>query len=1145
MAGTKINAKTKTKDDKGKSNKSSSASNEESEDLDCTLLRKPIHTSITGFAQARKVFDLATEELQGLLTSECDILYECKVCRNIFRSLANFISHKRMYCKEKFDTSLHGHFVKTLSVASEMARIKKSEKLYNESLKEEELEILSQKENDRIPMTKDLTEIIERLSAIKGRRQPENPEVILQRIPKSNVAVFQNIKSNDDNITDLMRAQVKELNMLMSRENAILNSDGTAEVQSSISPRRAKEPESVIQISDDEDIEEGDILKCKICDLQFSTQKTLKFHMKYKHLESRLVYPCPDCLEIFSTSWSVYRHLFKVHRKTAAQIRRLRESIQAKAFRMNNPPAFYEKRKNAKNNAVQPKITEEERIDQENQAWMDNMEGDGEVPRCGGCGRSFERRAALAAHTHTCQPRSRALARRPDTRKIEIQIRKDYNKTTPPAILPLKTVETNDNKQIEAATRTKQQLEKEKPHEPTEEENSKENVQDKSTEKSLTKQTIDERNNEPENNKTKSNESKETSNLPFARQIEQNNFNAFIKLCESDIEIDKLQCKKCDTKLPKVLDLYEHMAEHYKWIRYACKLCNYKHYNFEKLPEHVKLVHKLKGDTDFYFSTVKAIDGAEALQLADCSKETSEPSETSPDSRRPSRCSSDSSRLSDDSSSSSTRIEGTRKRKIKHNKTAAKKKKESIVNEDSNGLKDGETSNEMFEDNETTTVVKIFEENSSDMDEVDEKSTKKLIEASATIISRRPVRKRTNKKNEDFEYDLSNLLKMEAQGYRDSQIVVNTKPIPTKKKSPVEIPNNIEINEKDYSGALATLSQKAVAISIAHMKCVSSIQPQSDARPSNIFLRPLLPKIGRVEKISPKKDTPIQVTTDSPNKAIKLDVDTNTNVNTNNSEKEVKSVPEKEVKSVPEKEVKSVLEKEVKSVPITPPEKPPIPEEDKNIPKQDVIEVNSPSEDQTKPTPEISEPIKTKLNVPPVLPLTVRRQSLEVIKNPLIKKNITEFSKAGMKTKILVIKPINRNMDGGKTINTAIKFQTIKLKDHNKSSSSSEEKSSDQVRVVKVPKVDCKFKLPITNSYIVKADKNLSTETPISVSPDCRGTTVEKSPEIICETSTQEEGPSNTPKTIPDVNVEEPSNTDLSNNKEPMLIDDSSSSLES
>lgn len=56
-----------------------------------------------------------------------------------------------------------------------------------------------------------------------------------------------------------------------------------------------------------------------------------------------------------------------IYRKTAAQIRRLRESIQSKAFKMNNPPAYYEKRKNNIKSAVTQKISEEERLDQENQ----------------------------------------------------------------------------------------------------------------------------------------------------------------------------------------------------------------------------------------------------------------------------------------------------------------------------------------------------------------------------------------------------------------------------------------------------------------------------------------------------------------------------------------------------------------------------------------------------------------------------------------------------------------------------------------------------------------------------------------------------------------------------------------------------------
>lgn len=57
-------------------------------------------------------------QLKDLLSNECDLLYECKVCRNIFRSLANFISHKRVYCKEKFSSSLHSHFIKATSTVS-------------------------------------------------------------------------------------------------------------------------------------------------------------------------------------------------------------------------------------------------------------------------------------------------------------------------------------------------------------------------------------------------------------------------------------------------------------------------------------------------------------------------------------------------------------------------------------------------------------------------------------------------------------------------------------------------------------------------------------------------------------------------------------------------------------------------------------------------------------------------------------------------------------------------------------------------------------------------------------------------------------------------------------------------------------------
>lgn len=330
-------------------------------------------------------------------------------------------------------------------------------------------------------------------------------------------------------------------------------------------------------------------------------------------------------------------------------------------------------------------------------------------------------------------------------------------------------------------------------------------------------------------------------------------------------------------------------------------------------------------------------------------------------------------------------------------------------------------------DNDTSSISKTFEENSSDMDDIEDKISKRQsIEPTSSVASRRPVRKKTKLKNEDFEYDLSNLLKMEAQGYRDAQSSVNTKSNQTKKK-PIQQDNQsyYDIINRDCCGALATLSKKSVENSSAHIKSVnfSSATPK-EPRPSNVFVRPLLPKsISRGEKNSPKKDN-VEDTKDT-------------------------TSPQKEVPDVPQNSAEEIVktsENEVKS-------------------SEEVKE--SPSKEQDSNKPVVREAIKTNLNIPSVLPIKFRRQSLEFIKNPIINKNITDFKKAGMKTKILVIKPINRNKDGLPGTNTPLKFQTIKLKDPSKSSSSNEEKSSDQVVVVKVPKVD---------AIRTVADNALSTE---------------------------------------------------------------------
>lgn len=77
---------------------------------------------------------------------------------------------------------------------------------------------------------------------------------------------------------------------------------------------------------------------CKICNQKFLTDKTLTFHIKYKHNSSKLVYQCPLCSNTFANTWGVFRHLFKSHNKTPAQVKKMRSQIHHNVIRRDEIP---------------------------------------------------------------------------------------------------------------------------------------------------------------------------------------------------------------------------------------------------------------------------------------------------------------------------------------------------------------------------------------------------------------------------------------------------------------------------------------------------------------------------------------------------------------------------------------------------------------------------------------------------------------------------------------------------------------------------------------------------------------------------------------------------------------------------------------
>lgn len=149
-------------------------------------------------------------------------------------------------------------------------------------------------------------------NVIETKEEPNT--VVLEAIEESRAAVFQT--SFNKNVGDFMKSEVMEIHSILESDEAVLDASG----------KICRFPLK-------------NHLQCSECSMNFLTKKTLESHKNYKHNKKQIVYVCPVCKDTFANAWSVYRHLYKVHRKTATQIRRLREQIHNSGIRKEEEPA--------------------------------------------------------------------------------------------------------------------------------------------------------------------------------------------------------------------------------------------------------------------------------------------------------------------------------------------------------------------------------------------------------------------------------------------------------------------------------------------------------------------------------------------------------------------------------------------------------------------------------------------------------------------------------------------------------------------------------------------------------------------------------------------------------------------------------------
>lgn len=433
---------------------------------DYSLLRKSIPINPYGASQIAKAYHSGSPEMLFLLDHECEVILECRACRNLFRSLANFISHKRVYCREFYSDKKRvfppEHLLEDKTTVIQPEPV--GPNCRNETWVTSDTTSIPTNGEPSIPSSsdiqtsippiatyknpkKDLSQIVEKLSQQRGVKTVtetvahisaskfyegvsdrlvakkdacKEHTIRLEAMENTKYGVFQTVLQSSSSVqmenTDFMKAQVVELHNMMSCNEATLgpdgrvamiNGEGTTDLASSggndstLVKKYTSSPSSKSGSPKEDHV-------CTICNTRFSTRKTLNHHMKSLHVTFRMCYPCPCCKNTFCNTWSVYRHLYKVHRKTTLQVRKLRSQIVNKAFKKEVPEEGQSS--NIKSNVpaqteADKARKEQQRLHQENQDWMNNFEDDLELQMCGGCGRRFERRAALNSHSQICQKR--------------------------------------------------------------------------------------------------------------------------------------------------------------------------------------------------------------------------------------------------------------------------------------------------------------------------------------------------------------------------------------------------------------------------------------------------------------------------------------------------------------------------------------------------------------------------------------------------------------------------------------------------------------------------------------------------------------------------------------------------------------------
>ncbi|CAG9765168.1 unnamed protein product [Ceutorhynchus assimilis] len=356
---------------------------------DISALRQPIETSVRGAKELAALLQTGTDEVKDLISYECDLMYECRICRSIFRCLSNFVLHKRKYCLEKFNPACNIHHDE-IQIVGPSARISMLDKIV-ERLRETEAESEASKES----LTWNVDDLEDEASRFN--------HIVLEKIDSTDSGIFQSLVNGTCNkSSEFTKTQVMENYKKLENDVPVLDPEG-----------------KICGYTSNKIYNQSLFPKCNVschtCSQKFATRKSLNNHVKSIHSPSRLLYFCPSCKETLANPRCVYRHLLRVHNLPCTQVEKMRHQINnnCKVLRKDENSIKIKKR-------AEPTQSNNDSVHQ----WVNDMEVDKDFHMCVGCGTHFERKAALQGHLQMCTKKKEEKVDKAKSNKMPMESKK-------------------------------------------------------------------------------------------------------------------------------------------------------------------------------------------------------------------------------------------------------------------------------------------------------------------------------------------------------------------------------------------------------------------------------------------------------------------------------------------------------------------------------------------------------------------------------------------------------------------------------------------------------------------------------------------------------------------------------------------------